>query len=174
MARQKGNQQQAARFPRGAEDLAPNTPVGSTSRGEDRQLAIGRVGVALDQRAGRVAEPDNGVLLVAVIVERRGAAGRERGSRAGVPQERLVDVGAVDVAETGGSGRRAAGVVGDHLLPGMDVNHVIARLAPGHAPAQGVDRRLLRNLKLEPWKIPRMLHTTPEPHNRALAGESGG
>ena len=53
-----------------------------------------------------------------MIVERRGAAGRERGPRAGVPQERLVDVGAVDVAETGRSGRRAAGVVGDDLLSG--------------------------------------------------------
>jgi len=73
-----------------------------------------------------------------VIVERRGAAGRERGPRAGVPQERLVDVGAIDVAETGRSGRRAAGVVGDDLLSGMDVNHVIARFAPRHAPAQGV------------------------------------
>ena len=73
-----------------------------------------------------------------MIVERRGAAGRERGPRAGVPQERLVDVGAVDVAETGGSGRCAAGVVGDHLLPGMDIDDAAARFAPGHAPAQGV------------------------------------
>ena len=56
--------------------------------GENRQLAVGRVGVALDQGSGRVAEPDDGVLLVAVIVERSGAAGRERGPRAGVPQER--------------------------------------------------------------------------------------
>ena len=81
-----------------------------------------------------------------MIVERRGAAGRERGPRAGVPQERLVDVGAVDVAETGGSGRRAAGVVGNHLLSGMDVNHIIARFAPRNAPAQGVvlERNFLR------------------------------
>ena len=27
--------------------------------GENRQLAVGRVGVALDQGSGRVAEPDN-------------------------------------------------------------------------------------------------------------------
>jgi hypothetical protein len=54
-----------------------------------------------------------------------------------VPQERLVDVGAVDVAETRGSGRCAAGVVGDHLRPGMDIDDVIARLAPRHAPAEG-------------------------------------
>ncbi len=63
-----------------------------------------------------------------------------------MPQERLVDVGAVDIAETGRSGRRAAGVVGDHLLSGMDINHVIARFAPRHAPAQGVvlERNFLR------------------------------